>query len=409
MSFLLCLVVFISGCECLPPKPLKVNESKLVTPYVTSAAAQLPNAENACVKSDFSEIAICTVDASDLLSRSEIKLVGFSDDRKAIFLNIITGQTTQIDLLTKEENALISIPNHKRNRLNEYSDGKWIAWVETEEEVVDLDSGIGKDWSLWAANLEDGEAKLLDCENDNFPKDRHFYAAPDLFDICSPYLAYHGIYADSTDVYRAIVLCNMKTGERKVLACEPLDSGRAFGAPVFTESHLYFGCGYCDPTDAAVKDNEIFQYEISSGILRTIDNPYDSVFSDASEHYLVAEIPWRTDKQTTEIAIFDIKKGEWIRTLDQNSSFLLDSVGEKALFWLYNPTVSNSYVAFCCPTYQQHCLVYDIKENNFYLLSTNKARDYPDSAVFYNDVLFWSGVSSADKSDSSWAKFTVFK
>ena len=369
----------------------------------------LPGTEDAAVKVGLSEIEAATVDVTEWLSDHNVVLLGFTAQRNPVFMNSTTGVITERDLLSGTSVVLNTLTSQGQTLQCEACDGEWIAWVEAEDKFIDGDSGTGKDWVLWSENLATGEIRMLDQETDYFPKTRGFYAAPDLLEIRGAKLAAHGMDADETGVYRSIILYDLNTGERTVLAREPINNGRLYSGTAFTTGFLYFGCSYFDPVDYALKSNVIFQYDLRSKELKTLDNPYDCAFSDASDRFLVAEIPWRTDKQTTEIAVFDFQTGSWIRTLDQTASFLTSVSVPTEDIWLSAPMISDSLVVFYCPIFTQHSLLYDINQNAYYLLTDPSTKRRNERAYFHRNVLMWTEITCDGDRDIESVRLTIFK
>lgn len=374
--FIVCLFI-LSGCANTPQND-----------YSNVSTSDIPRISNI---GDYSTDKYITSegDLSDYLDFSQSYYIGYTDRDEILYgnfdgkiirsVNRNNGEITDIATLKTPTDGYIATTDFDKD---------WVVWSESKDDEIRIGESTGKNWGVYAINIETKEIIQMDAENSQFPVSRDYNAQPLFLSIDDGYVTYKGYQVINNTVEKVIKLYDLEKKKLKIVDSSPLNQAD-YSNPVTCNGSVFFTKISDNP------QNIIYEYSAHTDTLNQIPSAEHLINLAAGDGFIAGSTSWTIDCPAT-LYIFDTQTKEWKFKLDAESrlyeDFQMDMLEFVELqadqqYLVWRPTISDILYIVDVPNSQ---IVKIPTQTNFWINYVL----YP----FNNHLLAWCASDSSGHS-----------
>ena len=315
---------------------------------------------------------------SDYIDFQKSIYIGHKSEHELLYKNYEDNYIRSVDINTREQKEIIQLDTPTNGTMTTFDyDDNWFVWSESQDAELRVGSSIGKNWAVYAADLNTGEILSVDGENDLFPETRNFDPHPWTISLKGNFIVYASYTASEEGVYPAIKLYDLNN--RTLAIVDVADSMQTtYGAPSVNGQNVVY-------LKSDSNGSSLWLYEIEKHKSTCIEPPEPLQEVCITDSYIAGVSEWQPEKSEA-IYCYDLAHKKWSKQLDGSIGLYhsvdgtlefaeLQSSGD---FLTWRPTAGNALY------------VWDIANNKVLGLSENVSGQinyvlYP----FDNDYLVW--------------------
>ncbi len=315
---------------------------------------------------------------------------GIKDQRYVYCLDTITFSGVNIFDVQESTTTLLQKPIKDTRVIKQayLSDG-WLLWEEDEDRVI-YDSSYGKDWSVFARNLNTDELieidheKKLNTGSDSILK----YTSPMNLSISGERVVYTVFDTiDGGEICAMIKLFDLNKKTFKIIDYKKDYKGGFYSYPSISGDKIVWSYSDCDLIFRGSESGHVFLYDLNTGKKTQLTQRSDILWPVIYEDHIAVRVKPGGDNDNSYIVLYNIKENKWITLVSPQSPSYKDWRHLEMLL----PQIYGGYLTWE-DNKDREFIIYSVSHNKFYKLhSDNRYKSFV-KCYLLSKAIYWSDM-----------------